>query len=175
MGAEVREGRMSAREAQDARYKIGLKKESSYHSGYEKPLALGGAVFLCVCLSYFGGWRSPLGEYTERVGHTGDEKSIYSHEARFEHPARTWASVTHKQFSMQATTVATVNATYDWVAAEAKRVMREVLGVRAKDRRYTVEAYRFDDIRRLVGRAVGGPARHGRRVHAGCSNLSSQQ
>ena len=38
------------------------------------------------------------------------------HEARFEHPASTWASVTHKQFSMQATTVATVNATYDWVA-----------------------------------------------------------
>ena len=131
VGEEVRQGRMSAREAQDARYKIGLKKESSYHSGYEKPLALGGAVFLCVCLSYFGGWRSPLGEYTERVGHTGDEESIYSHEARFEHPARTWASVTHKQFSMQATTVATVNATYDWVAAEAKRVMREVLGVRA--------------------------------------------
>ena len=35
---------------------------------------------------------------------------------------------------MQATTVATVNSTYDWVAAEAKRVMREVLGVRAKER-----------------------------------------
>ena len=46
--------------------------------------------------------------------------------------------MTHKQFSMQATTVATVNATYDWVAAEAKRVMREVLGVRAKERRHTV-------------------------------------
>ena len=35
VGEEVRQGRMSAREAQDARYKIGLKKESSYHSGYE--------------------------------------------------------------------------------------------------------------------------------------------
>jgi hypothetical protein len=46
--------------------------------------------------------------------------------------------MTHKQFSMQATAVATVNATYDWVAAEAKRVMREVLGVRAKERRHTV-------------------------------------
>ena len=138
VGEAVRAGRMTAREAQDARYKIGLRKESSYHSGYVKPLALGGAEFLCVCLSYFGGWRSPLGEYTERVGHTGDEEPIYSHGARFEHPARTWASVTHKQFSMQATTVATVNATYDWVAAEAKRVMREVLGVRAKERRHTV-------------------------------------
>ena len=51
---EVASGRMTAREAQDARYKIGLTLESSYHSGYEKPLELGGAVFLCVCLSYFG-------------------------------------------------------------------------------------------------------------------------
>jgi hypothetical protein len=138
VGEAVRAGRMTAREAQDARYKIGLRKESSYHSGYVKPLGLGGAEFLCVCLSYFGGWRSPLGEYTERVGHTGDEEPIYSHGARFEHPARTWASMTHKQFSMQATAVATVNATYDWVAAEAKRVMREVLGVRAKERRHAV-------------------------------------
>ena len=46
--------------------------------------------------------------------------------------------MTHKQFSMQATTVATVNAKYDWVAAEAKRVLREVQGVRAKERRHTV-------------------------------------
>ena len=43
-----------------------------------------------------------------------------------------------KQFSMQATTVATVNATYDRVAAEANGVMREVLGVRAKEQRHTV-------------------------------------
>ena len=46
--------------------------------------------------------------------------------------------VPHKQFSMQATAVATVNATYDWVASEAKRVMREVLDVRATERRHTV-------------------------------------
>ena len=79
-----------------------------------------------MCLGYFGGWRSSVGEYTEMVGHTGDAEAAYSHEERFDHPARTWASATHKQFSMQATAVATVNATYDWVAAEAKRVMREV-------------------------------------------------
>ena len=47
-------GDMTQREAQEARHKIGLKVESSYHklSGYEKPLALKGARFLCVCLSY---------------------------------------------------------------------------------------------------------------------------
>ena len=79
-----------------------LTLESSYHSGYEKPLELGGAVFMCVCLSYFGGWRSSVGDYTEMVGHTGDAEAADSHEERFDHPARTWASATHKQFSMQA-------------------------------------------------------------------------
>ena len=79
-----------------------------------------------------------MGNYTEMVGHTGDAEAADSHEERFDHPARTWASATHKQFSMQATAVATVNATYDWVASEAKRVMREVLDVRAMERRHTV-------------------------------------
>ena len=45
-------GDMTQREAQDARHKIALiKVESSYHSGYVKPLSLKGARFLCVCLS----------------------------------------------------------------------------------------------------------------------------
>ena len=34
--------------------------------------------------------------------------------------------------------VATVNATYDWVKSEAKRVLREVLGEREKERRLEV-------------------------------------
>ena len=84
---EARErGEMSQREVQDARYKIGLKVESSYHSGYAKPLELGGALFMCVCLSYLGGWRSPIGEVMDTVGHTGDEEGDYSFEERFDHP-----------------------------------------------------------------------------------------
>ena len=51
-------GNMAQREAQEANQKIGLKVESSYHSGCEKPLAQKGCRFLCVCLSYTGGWRS---------------------------------------------------------------------------------------------------------------------
>ena len=39
------------------------------NSGYEKPLALKGAHCLCVCLSYMGGWRSPIGEVMDTVGH----------------------------------------------------------------------------------------------------------
>ena len=82
---EARErGEMSQREVQDARYKIGLKVESSYHSGYAKPLELGGALFMCVCLSYLRGWRSPIGEVMDTVGHTGDEEDDYSFEERFD-------------------------------------------------------------------------------------------
>ena len=136
---EARErGEMSQREVQDARYKIGLKVESSYHSGYVKPLELGGALFMCVCLSYLGGWRSPIGEVMDTVGHTGDEENDYSFEERFDHLGKTWASATHRQFSLQAVAVATVNATYDWVKSEAKRVLREVLGEREKERRLEV-------------------------------------
>ena len=58
----LKRGDITAREAQKARYDIALKAKSSYHPGYVRPLELGGTDFLCVCLSYFGGWRSPVGE-----------------------------------------------------------------------------------------------------------------
>jgi hypothetical protein len=131
-------GDMTQREAQNARYKIGLKLESSYHSGYDGPLGLGGGKSLVICLSYFGGWRSPIGEAMDVIGHTGDEESDYSFEERFDHRGKTWASTTHRQFSLQAVAVATVNATFDWVASESKRVLREVLQVREKERRLEV-------------------------------------
>ena len=108
------------------------------HSGYEKPLGLKGCRFRCVCLSYMGGWRSPIGEVMDTVGHTGDEEEHGSFEERFEHPGKTWASVTHRQFSLQAVAVATVNATYSWVESEARGVLREVLNAREKVRRQEV-------------------------------------
>ena len=39
---------------------------------------------------------------------------------------------------MQAVAVATVNATYRWVESEARRVLREVLNAREKERRQEV-------------------------------------
>ena len=75
-----------------------------------------------------GGWRSPIGEVMDLVGHTGDEEAHHSFEERFEHPGKTWASVTHRQFSLQAVAVATVNATYRWVESEARRVLRAARG-----------------------------------------------
>ena len=44
----------------------------------------------------------------------------------------------YRQFSLQAVAVATVNATYSWVESEARRVLREVLNVREKERRQEV-------------------------------------
>ena len=35
---------------------------------------------MCVCLSYMGGWRSPIGEVMDTVGHTGDEEAHHSFE-----------------------------------------------------------------------------------------------
>ena len=46
--------------------------------------------------------------------------------------------MTHRQFSLQAVAVATVNATYRWVESEARRVLREVLNARERERRQEV-------------------------------------
>ena len=73
------------------------------------------------------------------MGHSGDEEAHHSFQEQFEHPGKTWASVTHRQFSLQAVAVATVNATYRWVESEARRILREVLkNVREKERRQEV-------------------------------------
>ena len=129
----LKRGDITAREAQKARYDIALKVKSSYHPGYVRPLELGGAEFLCVCLSYFGGWCSPVGEVMPKVGHTGDNEPTHSHEERY--GSRTWGDSTHKQACLQAITVATANSTYDWMANKARRTLEEVLDVRARDRR----------------------------------------
>jgi len=129
----LKRGDIPAREAQEAKYDIALKVKSSYHPGYARPLELGGADFLCVCLSYFGGWRSPVSEVMSKVGHTGDGEPTHSHKERY--GSRTWGDSTHKQACLQAITVATVNATYDWMANEARRTLEDVLDVRAHDRR----------------------------------------
>jgi len=47
-----------------------------------------------------------------RVAHTGDKVPHDAWNERFEHPARTWASASHRAFTLQATGVAMANATY---------------------------------------------------------------
>ena len=50
-----------------------------------------------------------------RVAHTGDKAPHCSWDERFEHPARTWASASHRAFTLQATGVAMANATYKYM------------------------------------------------------------
>ena len=45
---------------------------------------------------------------------------------RFEHPARTWASASHRAFTLQATGVAMAHATYEYMRANATEEMATV-------------------------------------------------
>ena len=74
-----------------------------------------------------------VSEVMSKVGHTGDGEPTHSHEERY--GSRTWGDSTHKQACLQAIAVATVNATYDWMANKARRTLEDVLDVRAHDRR----------------------------------------
>ena len=56
--------------------------------------------------------------------HSGDGES----NTGFEHPTKTWACATHKQFTMQAVAVAIAKAAWAWVRGKCEEAMREVLG-----------------------------------------------
>ena len=60
--------------------------------------------------------------------HTGDGETHTGWGERFEHPTKTWACATHKQFTMQAVAVAIAKATWAWVRGKCEEAMREVLG-----------------------------------------------
>ena len=61
---------------------------------------------------------------------TGDDAPFLSYDERFEHPARTWASSSHRKFTHAAVGIAMAAATFRFMQAIAKTVMRRVLGVR---------------------------------------------
>ena len=54
-------------------------------------------------------------EWMSRVAHTGDKVPHCAWDERFEHPARTWASASHRAFTLQAVMA---NATYEFYASE---------------------------------------------------------
>ena len=64
----------------------------------------------------------------EVATHTGDKAVHHSWDERFEHPARTWASASHRSFTLQAVGVAMVNSTYKFARAESKKVLRQAMG-----------------------------------------------
>ena len=53
----------------------------------------------------YGGWHKEAREWTDRVAHTGDKVPHDAWDERFEHPARTRASASHRAFTLQATGV----------------------------------------------------------------------
>ena len=71
--------------------------------------------------------------------HSGDGESHTVGGERFEHPTKTWACATHKQFTMVA--VAIAKATWNWVRGKCEEAMREVLGAALSPR---VQGFRFD-------------------------------
>ena len=58
----------------------------------------------------------------------GDGETHTGWGERFEHPTKTWACATHKQFTMQMVAVAIAKATWNWVRGKCEEAMREVLG-----------------------------------------------
>ena len=94
-------------------------------------MEMGGGIFVVVALTPYGGWFKEAKEWMSRVAHTGDKAPHCSWDERFEHPARTWASASHRAFTLQATGVAMANATYEFMRANATEEMRRVLGAKA--------------------------------------------
>ena len=105
---EVKAGRMSQGQAQDARHDAALKVQGAWSGGCKRPVEMGGGIFVVVALTPCGGWHKEAKEWTDRVAHTGDKVPHDAWDERFEHPARTWASASHRAFALQATGVAMV-------------------------------------------------------------------
>ena len=128
---EVGAGRMTPGQAQDARHGAALKVQGAWSGGCKRPVEMGGGIFVVVALTPYGGWFEEAKEWMSRVAHTGDKVPHCAWDERFEHPARTWASASHRAFTLQATGVAMANATYEFMRANATEEMRRVLGAKA--------------------------------------------
>ena len=128
---EVKAGRMSQGQAQDARHDAALKVQGAWSGGCKRPVEMGGAVFVVVALTPYGGWHKEAKEWTDRVAHTGDKVPHDAWDERFEHPARTWASASHRAFTLQATGVAMANATYMFMRENSRFEMMRAVGAKA--------------------------------------------
>ena len=52
---EVKAGRMSQGQAQDARHDTALKVQGAWSGGCKRPVEMGGAIFVVVALTPYGG------------------------------------------------------------------------------------------------------------------------
>ena len=93
---------MSRREAEEERQKAATLVQQAWSGGYKRACELGGAIFVAMALTPYGGWhgeKNSAESWTRRTTHTGDEVGYYEFDQRFEHPGRTWASATHRAFT----------------------------------------------------------------------------
>ena len=65
------------------------------------------------------------------MAHTGDKVPHDAWDEQFEHPARTWASASHRAFTLQATGVAMANATYMFMRENSRFEMMRAVGAKA--------------------------------------------
>ena len=112
--------------------------EGAWSGGYKKPVEMGGGIFVPVPLTPLAGWHKGAKEWTSRTTHTGDDASFYSWDERFEHPARTWASASHRMFTLQSVAVAMAKSTYVYMVQKSKDAMRQILGARTEAQREDV-------------------------------------
>ena len=82
---------------------------------------------------------SPTESWTRKTTHAGDGVGYYEFDQRFEHPGRTWASVTHHAFSFACVGAAMANETWKFVQAKSKQAMKQVLGIKHEAARCTHE------------------------------------
>ena len=95
-----------------------------------------------MALTPYGGWhredKDSAESWTRRTTHTGDSVGYYEFDQRFEHPGRTWASATHRAFSIACVGSAMANETWKFVQAKSKQAMKQVLGIRNETERMKV-------------------------------------
>jgi hypothetical protein len=118
------DGSMGARDARKARFQAALRKDKAYHPGYVEPLKVKGVRYMQAVFTHYGGWHSgATGDdgFLSHVCHTGGGETHTGWGERFEHPTKTWACATHKQFTMQMVAVAIAKATWNWVEGSVRR------------------------------------------------------
>ena len=117
----------SRREAEEERQRAATLIQQAWSCGYKRACEVGGAIFVPMALTPYGGWHKEKGSaesWTRRTTHTGDGAGYYEFDQRFEHPGRTWASATHRAFTFACVGAAMANETWKFVQLLWRRASR---------------------------------------------------
>ena len=133
---------MGCRAAEEVRQRAATLIQQAWSGGYKRACEVGGAVFVPMAMTPYGGWhredKDSAESWTRRTTHTGDNVGYYEFDQRFEHPGRTWASATHRAFSFACVGAAMANETWKFVQTKSKHAMKQVLGIKNEAARMKV-------------------------------------